>query len=94
MLGVEGMEASLLRELFAPFAGDGVPPSGGITKQDLYFGGLSGREGSEEKRRAFATHLGLPGDMTANALLAALNVLYTKEDYEKKLEEIFPANGE
>ena len=93
VLGVEGMEASLLRELFAPFAGDGVPPSGGITKQDLYFGGLSGREGSEAKRSAFATHLGLPGDMTANALLAALNVLYTREEFEKKLAEAFPAEG-
>ena len=80
-LGVEGMEATLLRELFLPFA-DATPRTmGDLTKADLYRDGLSGREGSEERRRRFSVSIGLPPDMTANALLAALNLLYTEEEY-------------
>ena len=90
---MEGMEPSLLRELFSPFVGEEAPLCGGITKQDLYFDGLSGRKGSDGKRSAFAAYLGLPRDMTANALLGAINVLYSKEEYKKRLEAFSSENG-
>ena len=90
-LGVEGMEPHLLRELFLPFSDGAAPkPVGGITKADLYRDGLSGRAGSEERRRAFALHLAFPPDMTANALLSALNLLYTPEEYAAHLRLCFP----
>lgn len=86
LLGVEGMETDTLRALLAPFADDApARPSGGVTKQDFYRDGLSGRDGAEDRRRALALALRLPPDMTANALLAAVNLLYTKEEYEETL---------
>ena len=89
-LGVEGLDPELLRSLFLPFANDAPQKkTGGITKADLYRDGLSGREGSEAKRRLFSLHLSFPPDMTANALLAAMNLLYTPEEYEKLLSECF-----
>ena len=89
LLGVEGMDAALLRELFRPFA-DGAPvrPCGGITKNDFYTDGLSGKTGAKEKREALCRHLRFPPDMTANALLDALNLLYTKEEYRAILDAL------
>ena len=88
LLGVEGMNASLLRELLSPFATDAPPrKSGGITKADLYALGLSGREGAESARRALCERLSFPPDMTANALLEAVNLLYTKEEFETLTQE-------
>ncbi len=86
LLGVEGMEPDTLRRLFAPFA-DGAPPkdTGGITKQDFYSDGLSGKRDAKERREALARAFALPPNMTANALLSALNLLYTKEEYKAAL---------
>ena len=42
--------------------------------------GLSGGVGSNEKRLALLKHLGLPEHMSANAMLQALNLLYTKDE--------------
>ena len=85
-LGVEGMEASLLRELLAPYAvgADGQAPEiaeSKLSKVDFYLDGLSGGEGSAAKRDALAKKFGLPDGMTANALLSALRLLCTYEDY-------------
>lgn len=86
LLGVEGMDARLLRELFLPYS-EGytpadAPPRGGITKLDFYLDGLSGKTGSAERRRALAKACGLPTNISAPALLAALNMLYTREEYK------------
>ena len=90
LLGVEGMDPETLRALFLPYADDApMREQGGITKVDFYLDGLSGTEGAEERRRALALSLGLPADMTANALLAACNLLYTKQEYKEKLAALF-----
>ena len=60
-------------------------PCEAITKTDLYELGLSGRPDSREKRLALQKRLGLPENMSANALLTALNCLYTKEELEALL---------
>ena len=85
-LGVEGMKASLLRELLAPYAAgaDGQPPpieESKLSKVDFYLDGLSGGEGSVARRDALAAKFGLPDGMTANALLSALRLLCTYEEY-------------
>ena len=59
-----------------------------VKKSDLYFDGLSGGEGSSDKRRELAEHLGLPGDMSANALLDAINYLGGMSLYRDALSEI------
>ena len=85
-LGVEGMDAALLRELFAPYAvgADGTAPplrENNLSKVDFYMDGLSGGEGSAARRDALAARFGLPDGMTANALLSALRLLCTYEEY-------------
>lgn len=90
LLGVEGMEADFLRRLFLPYSegvSDGKAARGGITKLDFYLDGLSGREGSAERRRALARACGLPSSLSSAALLAALNMLYTREEYKGLLNE-------
>jgi len=89
LLGVEGMETDLLYELFLPFAGGAPERRGGISKTDLYLDGLSGTDSASQNRRALCAKLSFPDDMTANALLEALNLLYTKEEYKAILQELF-----
>lgn len=79
-LGVEGMERDLLFELLRPFEGELVRDSR-LTKADLYADGLSGREDSRERRADLCRRLNLPEDMTANALLEALKILVSYEEY-------------
>lgn len=87
VLGVEGMERELLQNLFAPFC-EGKPPrrESDITKTDFYLDGLTGQAGSRERRDAFAQSLGLPSGMTPGALLAAVRILCTKEEYQAAVE--------
>ncbi len=88
LLGVEGADPDVLRALLAPFAGGAPADRAALTKADLFADGLSGGEGSAERRRALATRLGLPPDLTPNALLAAVNLLCTEEEYRAALSEV------
>ena len=83
-LGVEGMELELLYNLLAPFEDKNAylaQTQNPISKTDFYIDGLSGGENSSQKRAELAKKLNLPCDMTANALLAALKILITYEEY-------------
>lgn len=82
-LGVEGMEAALLRERFLPFASDAPNlPCEEITLFDLYEDGFRGKENSEDKRKAFLQAAGLPVNLSAKALVGAVNLLGGKDFYE------------
>ena len=85
ILGVEGMERELLYELFAPYADAEAVANrmaeNPLSKTDFYEDGLTGTEGSREKRDELCIRLGLPTGMTPNALLAALRMLCTYEEY-------------
>ncbi len=85
-LGVEGQTAHILRTLLSPFADTVACQRGGITKLDLYNLGLSGKEGATENRRMLCEKLSLPKDLTAPALLDALNMLYDRETFFKHLQ--------
>ena len=91
-LGVEGMTPAVLLEALrragATFEGE-APPEGreAITKADLFALGLSGGEGSAERRRALLKRLDLPEHLTANGMLEALNLLFGREELEKMLRE-------
>ncbi|MBQ8345835.1 MAG: DUF4093 domain-containing protein [Clostridia bacterium] len=92
-LGVEGMEADLLYELLAPLADVTAAQRAAehpLSKTDFYIDGLSGGSHSAQKRDALAQKLRLPDGMTANALLAALKILVTYEEYLALVER--PAN--
>ena len=90
-LGVEGMEPAVLLEALrragATFLDEAAEAPAGtpITKADLYAWGLSGGPDSREKRLALLKALNLPSHMSANALLEALNLLYTKETFEEEI---------
>lgn len=86
LLGVEGIDADVLRRLFLPFSSENTTARAEwetVTKNDFYFDGLSGGDGSAEKRKRLARALELPEDMTSNALLEAINLLVGKEEYKK-----------
>ncbi len=86
-LGVEGMEPDVLlqalRRAGATFEESETPESRSepITKADLYRKGLSGGEGSRERRLALIHMLDLPERLSANALLDILNALMTREEF-------------
>lgn len=83
VLGVEGVDSATLRELLAPFAADAPTADvGGMTKADFYAWGLTGREGAAGRRAALCHALRLP-EMNAPPLLAAVNLLYTKEEIRR-----------
>jgi ribonuclease M5 len=88
ILGVEGVEKDLILKLLEPFS-DTSPAkiAGGITKSDLYRYGLSGREDSAKRREELLERLSLPKTMSPNAMLSALNILYTRDELEEILEK-------
>ena len=91
-LGVEGMTPEVileaLRRCGATFEGEATPAKGGITKQDLMELGLSGGKDSAQKRQLLLNYLKFPQHMSANAMLQALNLLYTAEEVRRICEEL------
>ena len=59
-----------------------------ITKQDLMALGLSGGPDASAKRLALLKKLNLPERMSANAMLQALNLLYTLEELTTIVETL------
>ena len=80
-LGVEGMKPELLEEALRR-AGAEVTDGRRImlSKPDLYRMGLSGTANAAERRRRLLSALELPENLSANAMLDALNSLYTPEE--------------
>ncbi len=82
-LGVEGTDADLIRKLLEPFAvGSSTAETEReeITKADFFELGLTGGSDSAQRRDNFAASIGLPRGMTPNALLAAVNVIMTRNE--------------
>lgn len=85
LLGVEGIDAQTLVRLLEPFAsgsGETEPPRQPLTKADFYADGFSGRDDSAKRRTALAAALGLPDNLSANALLEAINMLWLYDEYK------------
>ena len=84
-LGVEGMTPEVilacLQRAGATFEGEETQTRvAQLTKLDLFQLGLSGGPDSKRKRLALLKLLELPEHMSANAMLQALNLLYTKDE--------------
>lgn len=96
-LGVEGMTPEIvISALKASGATTDDFPSGMhpcITKQDFAVLGLSGGQDSSRKRLLLQKKLNLPEHMSANALLQALNILYTLEELEEITNTLEIENG-
>lgn len=89
LMGVEGMDADLLRSLFLPYcqAEREADDQQEIMKSDFVFLGLSGAENSSVKRRELCKHLQLPSNLTAPAMLDAVNLLFDREEFMKLAEK-------
>lgn len=76
-LGVEGIDASELREIFEKYgvSSDSRVVTSCYTKTDLYDLGYSGKDDSSAKRDKISSLNGLPTGMSANAFLEAVNML-------------------
>ena len=96
-LGVEGMTRDVileaLRRAGATIEGEESPKTQAITKQDLMSLGLSGGQDSSRKRLALLKKCGLPEHMSPNAMLQALNLLYTLEELTTIVETLENHNG-
>ena len=91
-LGVEGMSPAVLeaalRQAGATILGEEERRQApALTKADLYACGLSGEEGSKERRKSLLRRLGLPEHLSPNAMLPVLSALYSREDLLKALEK-------
>lgn len=91
-LGVEGMSREIvleaLRKAGATIEGEEGVSSHQITKQDLMSLGLSGGADASTKRLALLKKLGLPERMSPNAMLQALNLLYSLEELTQIMETL------
>ena len=94
-LGVEGMKPDVLLAALARAGATFLDEENGtgaagepITKADLFELGLTGGPDSAAKRQAILRELELPEHLTANGLMEALNLLYSREsflEFAKKL---------
>ncbi len=92
LLGVEGISNEILQEILESFAASHPetvenceetakkPAKSTITKAFLYEMGLNGTENAAQNRKKLCQALGLPADMTVNALWEALNLLTNPEE--------------
>ena len=90
-LGVEGMSHQVLRQALlragaTVLDGDAPDrPQGDLTPADLFALGLSGTPDAAVRRAELLKRLDLPEHMSAKALLAALNALYTPSELDDLL---------
>ena len=81
-----GKEA--LKRAGATIEGEDASAVSRITKQDLMALGLSGGPDASARRSALLNKLGFPEHMSANAMLQALQLLYTLEELGQIVEQI------
>lgn len=96
-LGVEGMSPDVLMEVLkragATFDDRPSSSAAAITKQDMMCLGLSGGANSSLLRQELIKKLNFPSHMSANALLDALNLIYTLEELTSIVETLECNNG-
>ena len=94
-LGVEGMSREELVRILSPFIlnnrDDGerlAKTRENITKVDFYRDKLTGFDNSSLRRDELAKLFDLPSGMTPNALLDALNIIVTREEYDEAVKKL------
>lgn len=96
-LGVEGMTKEVilesLRRAGATMEGAETRSDHQITKQNLMELGLSGTSDASANRLKLLKKLNLPEHMSPNALLQALNLLYSLEELTTVVESMEKDNG-
>ncbi|OQB14227.1 MAG: Ribonuclease M5 [Firmicutes bacterium ADurb.Bin193] len=83
LLGVEGMDNETIIKALQMAKATPFERSSPITKADFFEYGLAGGSESAKKRRTLAIRMGLPPRISANAMLEAVNLLYTRDEFIK-----------
>lgn len=89
-LGVEGIKRdelvnAILKSGATIIGEENSQKSNEITKMDFYEFGLCGRDNSCEFRTAVLKHLGLPTYLSTNAMISAINCLFTYDEFNVML---------
>lgn len=89
-LGVEGMDKDTILQVLSPFISDKIGQKQGkmITKVDFFADKLTGFPNSSELRKRLCALANLPDDMTSNALLEAMNLLYGYDGYKELVDKL------
>lgn len=89
-LGVEGISAEKLRKLFVDsgLVNDTKSSENSITSLDFYELKLSGSSNSGLYRKQILNAMNLPENLTAKALLEAVNARYSKEEFIQLVQKI------
>ncbi len=91
-LGVEGVSDEVIinaiRKSGATIFGEQSVPAHNITKTDLLLLGLTGVENAEKNRKKLLSYLGFPSYLSTNAMLTALNCLYSLEELKLLMDKI------
>lgn len=94
-LGVEGMSREELVRILSPFISNNrdngerlEKTRENITKVDFYRDKLTGFDNSSLRRDELAKLFDLPSGMTPNALLDALNIIVTREEYDEAVKKL------
>ena len=91
-LGVEGVPDDVIIEAIrksgATVIGEEAAQTNEITKADLFTLGLTGSSNSAQKRKKLLKKLNMPDYLSTNAMLTALNCLYSFEELKSVLNEI------
>lgn len=91
-LGVEGINDDVIidaiRKSGATIIGKSESPNHNIEKADLFYLGLTCSQNAAENRKKLLKHLNLPSYLSTNAMLTAINCLYTYDELKNMLCEI------
>ena len=92
LLGVEGVTDEIIcdaiRKSGATVLGEEQPERHDITKADLCLLGLTGGENAARNRQALLRELDLPSYLSANAMLTALNCLFSLEELTELVQRV------
>lgn len=88
LLGVEGIDDSIIIDAVMKQTRPCNKSSDAITKTDFYNYGLTGHNNSTDMRAIISKSLDLPVKISANKLLEVVNALYSKDEFEQFILKI------
>lgn len=92
LLGVEGVSDEVIinaiKSSGAEIIGEEEKSFADITKSDLFYLGLTGAENADKNRKKLLNYLNLPSYLSTNAMLTALNCLYSFDELKKLCKKI------
>lgn len=91
LLGVEGVSSEIiigaLKAAGCTIDGEIMQKEAKITRQDFFDDGLIGAEQSAKKRALLIKELGLPARLSAKALLEAVNMVCSAQEYKRIMQK-------